>query len=160
MCELITKPEIQITSVCDPNKLSTDYLDWSANGIRDGIRKVLEDPNWGASYSGIPGGRDIAKNLVDTYYSKKNAAGYKGCASYVDFRELFEKEKDFDAVKIMTPDHLHGYISIAAMKKGKHVVIHKPLANIMYEARKVIDTAKQTGMSTHLLACTKRSGNT
>jgi hypothetical protein len=46
------------------------------------------------------------------------------------------------------------------MKKGKHVVIHKPLANRMYEARKVMDTAKQTGMSTHLLAWSKRSGNT
>ncbi len=158
MCELIAKPEIQITSVCDPNKLSTDYLDWSPNGIRDGIRKVLENPNWGTNYSGIPGGRDIGKELVDSYYSKKNAAGYKACTSYVDFRELLEKEKDFDAVKIMTPDHLHGYISVAAMKKGKHVVIHKPIANRMYEARLVMKTAKETGVSTHLLAWSKRSG--
>ena len=81
MCELITKPEIQITSVCDPNKLSTDYLDWSPNGIRDGIRKVLENPAWGANFTGIPGGRDIAKELVDTYYSKKNSSGYKACGS-------------------------------------------------------------------------------
>ena len=158
MCELIAKPEIQITSVCDPNKLSTDYLDWSPNGIRDGIRKVLENPTWGANYSGIPGGRDIAKELIDTYYSKKNAAGYKACASYIDFRELFEKEKDFDAVKIMTPDHLHGFISVLAMKKGKHVVIHKPLANRMYEAKLVMNTAKETGVSTHLLAWSKRTG--
>ena len=158
MCELITKPEIQITSVCDPNKLSTDYLDWSPNGIRDGIRKVLENPAWGANFTGIPGGRDIAKELVDTYYSKKNASGYKACSSYVDFREVFSKEKDFDAVKIMTPDHLHGYISVAAMKKGKHVVIHKPLANRMYEAKLVMKTAKDTGVSTHLLAWSKRTG--
>ena len=47
---------------------------------------------------------------------------YKGCASYADFREMLEKEKDLDAVKIMTPDHLHATISIAAMKKGKHVI--------------------------------------
>jgi predicted dehydrogenase len=158
MCELITNPGIQITSVCDPNKLTTDYLDWSPNGIRDGIRTVLENPNWGANYPGIPGGRDIAKDLIDTYYSKKKAASYKACASYVDFRDLFEKEKDFDAVKIMTPDHLHGYISVAAMKKGKHVVIHKPLANRMYEAKLVMKTAKETGVSTHLLAWSKRTG--
>jgi hypothetical protein len=159
MCDLITKPELQIVSVCDPNKLSTNYIDWSPNGIRDGIRKVLENPTWGENYSGIPGGRDIGKELVDTYYSKKNATDYKACSSYTDFRELLEKEKGIDAVKIMTPDHLHGYISVAAMKKGKHVVIHKPIANRIYEARKVIDTAKQTGMSTHLLAWSKRSGN-
>src|SRR4030095_1226489 len=70
-------------------------------------------------------------------------------------RELLEKEKGIDAVKIMTPDHLHGYVSIAAMKKGKHVVIHKPIANRMYEARLTIDTARKTGVSTHLLAWNK-----
>ena len=59
----------------------------------------------------------------------------------------------------MTPDHLHGYISIAAMKKGKHVVIHKPIANRMHEATTTIETAKKTGVSTHLLAWSKRSGN-
>ena len=47
----------------------------------------------------------------------------------LDFRELLEKEKDIDAVKIMTPDHLHATVAIAAMKKGKHVMMHKPLAN-------------------------------
>jgi hypothetical protein len=71
MCELIVNPEIQIVSVCDPNKLSTNYIDWSPNGIRNGIRKVLEEPGWGENFNGIPGGRDIGKELVDKYYSKK-----------------------------------------------------------------------------------------
>lgn len=160
MCELITDPELQITSVCDPNKMSTDYVDWSPEGIRNGIRKVLQEPSWGAGFNGIPGGRDIGKELVDKYYGKvKNLPAYKGCNAYADFRELLEKEKDIDAVKIMTPDHLHAHISIAAMKKGKHVVIHKPVANRMYEARLSIETARKTGVSTHLLAWSKRKGN-
>lgn len=159
MCELITNPDIRITAVCDPNKLSTNYIDWSPNGIRDGIRKTLGDANWGASYPGIPGGRDIGKELVEKYYSKRDGKTFKGCNAYTDFRELLDKEKNIDAVKVMTPDHLHGYISVAAMKKGKHVVIHKPIANRMYEARQVLDTARQTGVSTHLLAWSKRSGN-
>ncbi len=159
MCELIVNPSLQIVSVCDPNKMSTDYIDWSPNGIRDGIRKVLQQPDWGSSFKGIPGGRDTGKELVEKYYSNKQNKSFKGCTSYADFRELLEKEKDIDAVKIMTPDHLHGYISIASMKKGKHVVIHKPIANRMYEARLTIDTAKDTGVSTHLLAWSKQSGN-
>src|ERR1700730_820000 len=159
MCELIPNPEIQIVSVCDPNKMSTNYVDWSPHGIRDGIRKVLEDPNWGENFNGIPGGRDVGKELVEKYYSKKTDKKFKGCTAYNDFRELLEKEKGIDAVKIMTPDHLHGCISIAAMKKGKHMVIHKPIANRMYEARLTIDTARKTGASTHLLAWSKRSGN-
>src|SRR6478752_197828 len=160
MCELLPNPEIQIVSVCDPNKMSTNYIDWSANGIRDGIRKVLNEPLWGDKLTGIPGGRDVGKELVDTFYSKsKDVKSFKGCTSYADFRELLDKEKNIDAVKIMTPDHLHAYISIAAMKRGKHVVIHKPIANRIYEAKLSIETARKTGVSTHLLAWSKRSGN-
>ena len=48
MCQLIQNPKVQITSVCDVNKMSTNYVDWSPNGIRDGIRKIL-----GASVQGL-----------------------------------------------------------------------------------------------------------
>src|SRR6185295_6627130 len=49
MCELIVNPELQIVSVCDPNKMSTNYIDWSPNGIRDDIRNVLGEPGWGGN---------------------------------------------------------------------------------------------------------------
>jgi hypothetical protein len=160
MTQLITNPKVQIVAVCDPNKLTEDYIDWSANGIRDGIRKTLGDATWGEKFKGIPGGRDIGQEFVEKYYAKNNAdKKYKGCPSYEDFRDLLEKEKDVDAWKIMTPDHLHATISIAAMKKGKHVVIHKPIANRMRESRLVIDTARSTGVSSHLLAWSMRPGN-
>lgn len=159
MTELITNPKIQIVAVCDPNKKSTDYIDWSADGIRNGIREALGDPSWGEGLKGIPGGRDIGQEFVEKYYAKDKAANkFKGCTSYIDFRELLEKEKDVDAFKIMTPDHLHATISIAAMKKGKHIVIHKPIANRIHESRLTIETAKTSGVSTHLLAWSQRSG--
>ena len=114
---------------------------------------------WGAGLNGIPGGRDLGQELVEKYYGKKLEKGtYKGCASYNDFRELLEKETSIDAVKIMTPDHLHAAVSMASMQKGKHVVIHKPIANRMHEALKTIETARVTGVSTHLLAWSERSG--
>ena len=160
MANLLPNPKIQIVAVCDPNKRSTNYIDWSLHGIRNDIRKVLGEPSWGEGLDGIPGGRDIGQEFVEKFYAKSKDSGkYKGCPSYIDFRELLEKEKDLDALKIMTPDHLHATISIAAMKKGKHVVIHKPIANRMYESRLTIDTARKTGVSTHLLAWSKRSGN-
>lgn len=159
MAGLITNPALQIVAVCDPNKFTTDYVDWSQNGIRNSIRTALEDPSWGASLTGIPGGRDIGQELVQKYYAKsKNSGSYKGCSSYSDFRELLEKENDVDAIKIMTPDHLHATVAIASMKKGKHVVTHKPIANRLYEAKLTIDTARKSGLSTHLLAWSKRPG--
>src|SRR5713226_3194013 len=152
MLQLLPVPDVQIVSVCDPNQHATGYRDWNQGGILNGIRQTLGDSNWSAGEGVIPGGRDVAKNIVETYYANKRAADkYKGCSSYADFRELLEKEKDLNAVKIMTPDHLHGVISMAAMKKNKHVIMHKPIANRLDEARLVIDTARQTGVATHFV---------
>lgn len=160
MAEIITNPALQIVAVCDPNKFSTNYVDWSQNDVRNTIRKVLGDNSWGEAIKGIPGGRDIGQELVQKYYGKSKDSGtYKGCASYEDFRELLEKEKDLNAIKIMTPDHLHGTVAIASMKKGKHVVTHKPIANRMYEAKLTIATAKKTGVSTNLLAWSDKPDN-
>lgn len=153
MGDLLQHPYVQVVSICDPNKYSTDYLDWSANGIRNGIRKTLGDQSWGANIKGIAGGRDVGQEYVEKYYAKNKPSGqYKGCTVYEDFRELLAKENDLDAIKIMTPDHLHATIAIAAMKKGKHVVTHKPIANRMAEGRLTIETARQTKVKTHLLA--------
>ena len=59
----------------------------------------------------------------------------------------------------MTPDHLHATISIAAMKKGKHVLMHKPIANRLYEGRQVIETARKAKVATHLMAYGAGVGN-
>jgi hypothetical protein len=157
MTALISNPALQIVAVCDPNKFTTDYVDWSLNDVRNGIRKALGDNSWGEATKGIPGGRDIGQEFVQKYYGKSKDSGiYKGCASYEDFRELLEKETDINAIKIMTPDHLHATVAIASMKKGKHVLTHKPIANRMHEFRVTVDTAKSTGKMTHLLAWSKR----
>jgi hypothetical protein len=153
MASLITNPALQIVAVCDPNKFTTDYVDWSPNEIRYLVRKAIGDNSWGENFTGIPGGRDVGQELVQKYYGKaKDSGTYKGCSSYADFRELLEKEQGIDAIKIMTPDHLHGTVAIASLKKGKHVVTHKPIANRISEWKKVFDVTKSTGMSTHLLA--------
>jgi hypothetical protein len=154
---MLQNPDIQVVAVCDVNKFTTDYLDWSSEGIRNSIRKTLEDPNWGSSYQGIPGGRDIGKEYVEQYYGKNKPSGsYKGCKSYEDYRELLDKESDIDAIKIMTPDHHHAHLAMLAMKKGKHVVTHKPIANRMSEGRLTIETAKKSNVKTHLLAWSER----
>ncbi len=150
---LLADPQIQIVAVCDPNADSNDYVEWGKNSVRNRIRGYLGNSSWREGESGCPGGREVGRQVVDTYYAKQRSEEkFKGCTAYADFRELLEKEKDVDAVKIMTPDHLHATISIAAMKKGKHVLMHKPIANRLYEGRLVLKTARQTKMATHLLA--------
>jgi hypothetical protein len=153
LSSLLPIPEIQVVSVCDPSQYAVGYRDWSAQGLLNDLRRLIGRPNWGAGAEGtIPGGREVGKSAVEAYYASKQPGGaYKGCSSYADFRELLDKEKDLNAVKVMTPDHLHGLICIAAMKKGKHVMVHKPIANRLKEARLVIDTARQRGVATYFL---------
>src|SRR5260370_514570 len=87
---ILASPEIQIISVCDPNQHAAGYRDWSKTGIRDGIRRMLGDSNWTAGGEDvIPGGRDVAKNIIDTYYSKQRSGErLRGCSTYADFREM------------------------------------------------------------------------
>jgi hypothetical protein len=154
-------PEFQVVAVCDPVKYSTRYIDFDdppkPGAPFEARRKVsvaefMGKPDWHKNEPGIPGGRDLGKEVTDWHYAKERGKdSYKGTNTYVDFRELLARE-DIDAVKIMTPDHLHATIAIAAMRKRKHVMIHKPLANRIREARLVIETARQTGVSTYFLA--------
>jgi len=152
MFGMLTAPEVQVVAVCDPNQDSSDYVEWGKDSVRSTIAAGLGRPQWRKGAGRVPGGRDVGKEVVELYYSDKApSGGYRGCASYADFRDLLENAKDIDAVKVMTPDHLHAIVSIAAMRKGKHVVMHKPLANRVREARLVIETARETKVSTHFL---------
>ncbi len=150
---MLENRHIQVVALCDVNTYSTDYLDWSSNGLLNSIRKTLNEPQWGAFIKGIPGGRDFVKQYVEDYYSKHVPdSSFKGVNAYEDYRELLEKETDIDAVKIMTPDHHHAWMALAAMKKGIHVITHKPIANRLSEGRMVIEGAKKYDVRTHLLA--------
>lgn len=149
---LLAVPQIQLIAVCDPNQASSDYVDWSKDGLRESIAAALGQPNWRRGEAGIPGGREVAREVVTLYYGRgKHLGKSRGCRSYADFRELLDREQGLDAVKIMTPDHLHATIAIAAMNRGKHVLLHKPVANRLQESRWVIETARRAKVATHFL---------
>jgi predicted dehydrogenase len=113
---------------------------------------ALADPaeEWDLSqwYYGGTSGRGPARAKIEEHYSGKTA-NFK-CGVYEDFRVMLEKEKSIDAVLIATPDHLHAYVSILAMKAGKHVYCEKPLTHNIREARLVAAVAKETGVATQM----------
>src|SRR4051812_24162906 len=156
---ILASPDVQIVAVCDVEKDGVNYLEWGKNQIRDGIRRLLEIPTWREGFNHVPGGREVGKEVVETYYAKlRGREQSKGCATYADFRELLDKEKDVTAVKVMTPDHTHATISIAALKKGMNVIVHKPLANRLLEARAVIETARSKEIATHFMPASEGAG--
>ncbi len=150
---MLAIPQFQIVAVCDPAKEAIGYKDWAKDWLRNEIRTAIKNPDWvSGGDNTIPGGRDNGKSIVDTFYANVHPElKYKGCTAYADARELLDKEKDLDAVKIMTPDHLHGVLSMAAMKRGKHVLVHKPLSNRLLEGKKAIEMARNSKVITHLI---------
>ncbi|WP_041076134.1 Gfo/Idh/MocA family protein [Thermotoga caldifontis] len=61
---------------------------------------------------------------------------------YEDYRQMLEKE-DIDAVIVATPNALHAEVSIAALEKGKNVLVEKPMATNSGDALKMIEAAKE-----------------
>ena len=84
MTGLIANPELQIVAVCDPSKHSVGYRDWSKDGLLNRLRKTVGKTDWRAGTEGeIPGGRDLAKDFVETYYANQRPGGtFKGCAAW------------------------------------------------------------------------------
>ena len=87
---------------------------------------------------------------VDQEYAAKTFRQYPDAKVYVDYRKMLEKEKNIDAVVVATPDHTHAVVSMAAIKRGKHVYCEKPLTQSVYEARKIKEAAAQAKVATQM----------
>lgn len=145
---LLEHPDFHVVAVCDPVRASDDYPDYGNDEVNNKVRKFLGDPAWAQGARGAWCGREPGRALVDRHYAKRGLAG--PCRAYADFRELLARETALDAVYIMTPDHLHGVVAVRAMQAGRHVLTHKPIANVLREVRVVRDTARATGVATQL----------
>jgi predicted dehydrogenase len=165
MLGFLRSDDLQAVAVCDVNRGGAGYHQWGKGQFRDGVRELLNtSTGWEwlspdqpiqltralTAYSGVAG-REPCQKIVDSYYGTQRRSGtYRGCSSYRDFRELLENEKDVDAVVVGTTDGLHAAVSIAAMKKGKHVYCQKPMTHTVYEARRMAEVARQTGVATQV----------
>ena len=69
---------------------------------------------------------------------------------YKDFRQMFDKQKNIDAVVVATPDHNHAIIALTAMQLGKHVYVQKPLTRTITEARALSDAARKYKVVTQM----------
>ena len=148
---MVRRADIQFVAVVDPNRDSQNYVDWGPGGNRGSIRRFLEEPTWGEADTGIRAGREVARQIMETYYKKQNRPS-AGIRSYEDYREMLEKETDIQGVVNITPDHQHGSINISALRKNKAAISHKPLASVLYEVRQTLKASRESSAPTHLLA--------
>lgn len=70
---------------------------------------------------------------------------------FQDYREMLDKLGDkIDAVNVSTPDHMHAFIALDAMRRGKHVYCQKPLTHNVWEARQMALQAAKSKVITRL----------
>lgn len=91
--------------------------------------------------------------LCDVDWNKEVGIAFNTYAKakrYKDFRIMLDTQKDIDAVMIATPDHTHAVISMAAIRRGKHVYTEKPLTKTVYESRMLARAAKEYKVATQM----------
>ena len=88
---------------------------------------------------------------VDTARLESADKSFPGVAHFQDFREMFAKLGDtLDAVQISTPDHMHAFIALDAMRRGKHVYCQKPLTHTVWESRQMRLQAEKSKVITQM----------
>ncbi|MFO7905063.1 MAG: Gfo/Idh/MocA family protein [Planctomycetota bacterium] len=87
---------------------------------------------------------------VDWGLAAPAAEAFPDAKKYTDYRRMFDKQRDIDAVMIATPDHTHAVITAEAMRRGCQVYTEMPLAHNVWEARRLARVASETGVITQM----------
>ncbi len=104
----------------------------------------------GANLASCAAENIVALCDVDENRLKQAAAKLPGAKTYVDFRELFDKEKSFDAAVVSTCEQTHAPATLPALQMGKHVYCEKPLTHGVWEARVIAEAAKKAKVATQM----------
>ena len=68
-----------------------------------------------------------------------------------DYRKMLDAMAgQIDAVTVSTPDHTHYPAVMAAVERGKHVFVQKPLAHTVWEARRLTEAARKAKVATQM----------
>ncbi|MFZ9504525.1 MAG: Gfo/Idh/MocA family protein [Cyclobacteriaceae bacterium] len=88
---------------------------------------------------------------VDDRQAVKSKENFPKAKYYRDFRVMLDKEaKGIDAVSVSTTDHTHAVVAMAAMMRGKHVYVQKPLTHNIWEARMLTEAAAKYKVVTQM----------
>lgn len=83
---------------------------------------------------------------TDVNPARREAVEALGLTWYGSMEDILN-DGDIDAVFVATNNLTHAEIGEAAMRAGKHVIIEKPIAANVDDAKKLVAIAKETGMS-------------
>ena len=104
----------------------------------------------GGDIDGVSSQSIVALCDVDERRAADTFKRFPEARQYRDFRVMLDREKGIDAVTVSTPDHVHAAAASAAIARGKHVFVQKPLTHSIYEARRLTEMAREQKVATHM----------
>jgi predicted dehydrogenase len=104
----------------------------------------------GSDISQFPEHNIVALCDVDWAHAAGTFKKFPKARQWKDYRKMLDEQKDIDAVVVATPDHVHAFASVAAMKLGKPVYCEKPLTHSVWEARQVATVARERKLATQM----------
>src|SRR5689334_21538973 len=78
------------------------------------------------------------------------AAKHPNAKKFSDFRKVFDRPQEFDAVVVSTCEHTHAFATMLALQHGMHVYCHEPLTHNIWEARKIREAAAKAKVATQM----------
>jgi len=96
------------------------------------------------------GANIVALCDVDWVKAEESFKRFPDAKKYKDFRKMLDNEKSIEAVIVATPDHFHTVAAMAAMRRGKHVYVQKPLTRLVSEARALTEAARKYKVVTQM----------
>jgi hypothetical protein len=104
----------------------------------------------GANLADVSSENIVALCDVNAAALEAAAARYPAARKTADFRTLFDRPQEFDAVVISTCEHTHALATMLALRHGKHVYCEKPLTHNIHEARLVRLAAAEANVTTQM----------
>lgn len=98
---------------------------------------------------------ELGENIVALCDVNENHIGAAAktapkAASFKDFRQLYDKLQNFDAVVVATTEHTHAFATLPALEMKKHVYCEKPLTRDVRECRIITEAAEKAGVMTQM----------
>jgi UDP-N-acetylglucosamine 3-dehydrogenase len=91
-------------------------------------------------YSELKGCKLVAVSDMDEERGKMIASQY-GCAYHKNYRDMLKE--DIQAVSIAVPTVFHKDVALACISAGKHVLVEKPIADTVENAKEIIEAARK-----------------
>jgi predicted dehydrogenase len=88
---------------------------------------------------------DVAESALD-----RAASYYPKARRTRDFRQVYDRSGEFDAVVVSTTEHTHAFATLPALQLGKHVYCEKPLSHSVWEARVIREAAAKAKVATQM----------